>query len=549
MFQAAGWAVSPDTPASATPSTIPLPISGVDDVAVKSKSKAKKRKRNAPELLSRSLVTSDDLQKLWTKEFGNGQNSGQKSSQAWKARQQARSETTSRRPNRGLPENGEGGGKATNVKNGSDCKDIVETGMEQSIRDPPAKHSGESPLSQKVLGRVPKKSKTIRVSDVTKKMEHVNTKEPSDSTSLKNSKARTAVQPPEALSPMPTTNLTPLQSKMRDKLTSARFRHLSETLYTAPSSVSLDLFNASPELFEEYHTGFARQVKDSWPENPVDGYTHDIKSRAKVQFRGWNEQASAGVQPLPRRKTGSCTIADLGCGDAPLARSLKFQARLLSLKFHSFDLHAPNSMVTKADIANLPLRDGEADIAIFCLSLMGTNWISFVEEAWRVLRGDGKGELWVAEVKSRFGRSRADSTAMSSGVAQKWISRKPNSQRRHDSNLADADVEACADGEEIVMQDDTDTSAFINVLQRRGFTVQPQSIATGNKMFVKMVFNKTGVPSTGTHEGLKWNGHDYEKTRTSVSGRKRFIDNDKDAGYPSPEEEAKVLKPCVYKRR
>ncbi|RJE16810.1 rRNA processing protein Rrp8 [Aspergillus sclerotialis] len=35
---------------------------------------------------------------------------------------------------------------------------------------------------------------------------------------------------------------------------------------------------------------------------------------------------------------------------------------------------------------------------------MGTNWVSFVEEAWRVLRGDGKGECWVSEVKSRFGR-------------------------------------------------------------------------------------------------------------------------------------------------
>ena len=72
--------------------------------------------------------------------------------------------------------------------------------------------------------------------------------------------------------PPPATKLTPLQAKMRSKLTSARFRHLNETLYTTSSSAALDLFTSSPDLFAEYHAGFSQQVKDSWPVNPVENY-------------------------------------------------------------------------------------------------------------------------------------------------------------------------------------------------------------------------------------------------------------------------------------
>jgi ribosomal RNA-processing protein 8 len=40
---------------------------------------------------------------------------------------------------------------------------------------------------------------------------------------------------------------------------------------------------------------------------------------------------------------------------------------------HSFDLVAVNEMVTACDMANVPLQDENIDIAVFCLSLMGTN--------------------------------------------------------------------------------------------------------------------------------------------------------------------------------
>ncbi|EXJ81058.1 hypothetical protein A1O3_07346 [Capronia epimyces CBS 606.96] len=357
----------------------------------------------------------------------------------------------------------------------------------------------------------------------------------------------------EALPPAPTpSKLTPLQAKMRSKLTSARFRHLNETLYTTSSSAAMDLFSSSPDLFAEYHAGFSQQVKESWPQNPVDQYISTIKRRGQVQTNDTepsSSTASLGLAPLPRRKTGTCTIADLGCGDAPLARGCQSQIKNLKLKFHNFDLHAPNSHVTKADISNVPLRDGEVDVAVFCLSLMGTNWLSFVEEAWRILRGDGKGEVWISEVKSRFGRvTKGPGHVVENSVGKK---RKKPKQKKSDS-------EDQLDGEEVFVEqsdsattDETDISAFVKVFSRRGFVLREESVDKSNKMFVSMMFVKSGVPSAGKYKWLKWNGREYVKVH---DGKMRFISGQGGKGNVdddnvSPEEEAKVLKPCVYKTR
>lgn len=51
-------------------------------------------------------------------------------------------------------------------------------------------------------------------------------------------------------------------------------------------------------------------------------------------------------------------------------------------------------------MCSLWLQDRTVDVAIFCLSLMGTNWEDFVREAHRVLRVGGT--LLIAEVSSRL---------------------------------------------------------------------------------------------------------------------------------------------------
>lgn len=62
--------------------------------------------------------------------------------------------------------------------------------------------------------------------------------------------------------------------------------------------------------------------------------------------------------------------------------------------------------IIKADISKLkrkstrsPYSGETQDIAVFCLSLMGVNYIQFILEAIRVLKVGG--ELFIAEVESR----------------------------------------------------------------------------------------------------------------------------------------------------
>lgn len=359
------------------------------------------------------------------------------------------------------------------------------------------------------------------------------------------------------------TKLTPLQQKMRDKLESARFRHLNETLYTTPSTEALALFTANPELFAEYHAGFSRQVRESWPSNPVDSYTLAIRKRAAVRptQKKTNPDSAAFSRtlPLPRRPNSICTIADLGCGDAQLARAVTPSAKKFNLRFLSYDLHAPDPLITKADISNLPVGDGSVDIVVFCLSLMGTNWITFVEEAWRVLRGDGKGECWVSEVKSRFGkvnrkkaqigRQKVNSSPLSNTQKKKVQKSAKRKNGEGGVDLSDGDDE----GVEIYAEDaaathegggadETDVSAFVEVFRRRGLVLRPDSVDKSNKMFVKLEFVKQGTPTRGKYAGVATKpGHN------SLSAAKQFLKREQ--SDLSTEEEAKVLKPCVYKIR
>ena len=118
-------------------------------------------------------------------------------------------------------------------------------------------------------------------------------------------------------------------------------------------------------------------------------------------------------------------VADLGCGDAALARTLLPKGLVVL----SYDLISTNPFVIEADICDkIPLPgsepeekgEGEAqvvDVVICALSLMGTNWPICIREAWRILQQGytfrrfdligtvltfGSGELKIAEVASRF---------------------------------------------------------------------------------------------------------------------------------------------------
>ncbi|KAJ8070798.1 hypothetical protein OCU04_001160 [Sclerotinia nivalis] len=345
--------------------------------------------------------------------------------------------------------------------------------------------------------------------------------------------------------PKPVAKLTPLQASMRQKLISARFRHLNQSLYTTPSSESLATFQQNPEMFTEYHEGFRRQV-EVWPENPVDGYSLQIRQRGKLRrdMRGQPAQEKTDLTPLPRTD-GTCRIADLGCGDAALSTGLQKDLKKLNLKIHSFDLQSPSPLVTRADIANLPLDDGSIDIAIFCLALMGTNWIDFIEEAFRILRW--KGELWIAEIKSRFGRvGGSNKKVVEHSVGHRKKNQPINKKaiKAADDEADEADLMVHVDGNEDNKQE-TDVSAFVEVLKKRGFVLQTEkSVDLSNKMFVKMHFIKGATPIKGKcvpiPKGVP-GGETWKK-----KPKAKFLEEPEDVHVTS---EAAVLKPCVYKLR
>ena len=162
---------------------------------------------------------------------------------------------------------------------------------------------------------------------------------------------------------------TSLQSKMASKMEGARFRWINEQLYTTTGKEAKQMFDQDPALFDVYHSGFATQVS-KWPLNPLD----------KIIMY---------VQSLPL----DFVIADFGCGRAELAQNV-------SQTVHSFDLVAANGCVTACDMAHVPLAKSSVDVAVFCLSLMGSNTSDFIREARRVLKKGGL--LKICEIASRL---------------------------------------------------------------------------------------------------------------------------------------------------
>ncbi|KAJ6262424.1 hypothetical protein Dda_3232 [Drechslerella dactyloides] len=402
-----------------------------------------------------------------------------------------------------------------------------------------------------------------------------------DRISISTSAAHAAAQTASSVAVGPTPDvqsrgpvLTPLQEKMRQKLSGARFRHLNQLLYTTPSRKSLALFSSQPEMFRDYHAGFRQQV-EAWPENPVDIFINRLFARGRlrdsgprggkfhhkqrqtgpsvtnaVPLGGGGSGPGSGFQdvleslPLPRARDGFTTVIDLGCGEAALAKAITSAKPRPKIKVHSYDLHAPNPLVTVADIAHLPLQGNSVDVAIFCLALMGTNWPVMIEEAVRVLRNGG--EVWIAEIKSRFARSKVgqkdsgDSATAGKEGNRRSKGKKKNSaskagQEKDDTNPADAFVEERDDN---VDQNRwaAGEQSFIEALGRRGLRLKSRNGA--NKMFVLLDFEKVG--------GGK-GGHAFQiPPKPDMHGRvsRKFHSDDE-----LEVDESSILQPCLYKIR
>ncbi|KAK1900404.1 Ribosomal RNA-processing protein 8 [Dissostichus eleginoides] len=188
-----------------------------------------------------------------------------------------------------------------------------------------------------------------------------------------------------------------LRSRMEQRLESARFRYINEVLYSTTSGEAKRMFKQDPEAFGIYHRGYTAQVQ-RWPANPVQAII------AYIQL-----------------KPPTLVVADFGCGDCKIASSVKNRV-------HSFDLVATCELVTVCDMANVPLPDRSVDIAVFCLSLMGTNLADFLAEANRVLKIGGV--LKIAEVASRFENVRNFVTGLAS-LGFKLLSKDSENKNTH----------------------------------------------------------------------------------------------------------------------
>lgn len=163
--------------------------------------------------------------------------------------------------------------------------------------------------------------------------------------------------------------LSALQSQFAKKLEGAKFRVINEALYTTTGDDSFREFQKNPDNFDIYHSGYREQAAQ-WPINPLDCIINWIKNRPNTEI-----------------------VADMGCGDGRLSQSV-------TNKVHSFDLISKLPHVTACDIANVPLGNETIDIAVFCLSLMGTNISDFIKEAHRIMKVNGT--MKIIEVRSRF---------------------------------------------------------------------------------------------------------------------------------------------------
>lgn len=262
------------------------------------------------------------------------------------------------------------------TKSGKVQKDVTEASADGSIQKAEEPHPDiTDDQQQPPMKRLKPQLTKIEML----KRERLQKKLQSQTPALPESPAQTEKEPAAPEEEVKQDRSSALRSRMEQRLESARFRFINELLYSSTSGEAKRMFKQDPEAFGIYHRGYTAQVQ-RWPANPVD-------------------QIISYIQ----KKLPSLVVADFGCGDCKIARSVKN-------KVHSFDLAAAGELVTVCDMANVPLRDGSVDIAVFCLSLMGTNLGDFLAEANRVLKMGGV--LKIAEVASRFENVRSFITAL-----------------------------------------------------------------------------------------------------------------------------------------
>jgi superfamily II DNA or RNA helicase len=123
-----------------------------------------------------------------------------------------------------------------------------------------------------------------------------------------------------------------------------------------------------PSEWYYYHSLYAEKRKE-WSEIPYIEIAKKIKERPE-----W-------------------IVADMGCGENLLSKELTNQV-------HAFDYVAIDKNVTACDMSSVPLNSQEVDAVVFCLSLMGSNYLDYLKEAFRIIKPYGN--LFICEPKKKI---------------------------------------------------------------------------------------------------------------------------------------------------
>ena len=148
------------------------------------------------------------------------------------------------------------------------------------------------------------------------------------------------------------------------------FSHMNRRWNAATGATTHTRLKENSEEWQHYHSLY-REARKDWAVVPFEEMANDLSIR-----EGY-------------------VVGDFGCGEALLAEKLGDRCTV-----HSFDHVAVNDSVTACDIADVPIDDGEFDVAVFCLSLMGSNFTDYLKEAHRTLKLDGR--LHIYEATSGF---------------------------------------------------------------------------------------------------------------------------------------------------
>jgi hypothetical protein len=161
--------------------------------------------------------------------------------------------------------------------------------------------------------------------------------------------------------------LNPVQlNRSRNRL--GDFSQMNRTWSTSRSNTTHERLKDDPTEWYYYHTLYA-ESRRGWSEIPYEEIAKKISGRPD-----W-------------------IVGDFGCGENLLSKEIDNTV-------HAFDHVAIDDSVVACDITNVPLNDGVLDVAVFSLSLMGTNYKDYFKEAYRTLKPYGN--IFVCEPANKW---------------------------------------------------------------------------------------------------------------------------------------------------